>query len=105
MDADLKKAIDGIDQRLDGIDQRLDGIDQRFDGIDQQFDDLKNEVLAVEVRLNKRIDDVEDRLSSKIDVVESLARKIDRSLGNVSQIPDRFMPVLSGPSPHANQAE
>ncbi len=98
MDADLKKAIDGIGQRFDGIDQQFDGIDQQFDGIDQQFDGLKDEVLAVEVRLNKRIDDVEDRLSSKIDVVESLARKIDRSLGNVSQIPDKFMPVLPDPS-------
>ena len=30
MDADLKKAIDGIGQRLDGMDQRFDGIGQRL---------------------------------------------------------------------------
>ena len=70
----MDQRFDAMDQRLDAMDQRLDAMDQRFEEIDHRFDemergflagfkDLSNLIGAFQSETNKRLDNIEDRLS------------------------------------------
>ena len=70
----MDQRLNAMDQRLDAMDQRLDAMDQRFEEIDHRFDemergflagfkDLSNLIGAFQSETNKRLDNIEDRLS------------------------------------------
>ena len=63
--------MDGLDGHMDGLEGRMDGLEGRMDGLYGRMDGLERSMVAMEQRLNERIDlkteSLENRLHSAID--------------------------------------
>ena len=70
-----KRDLEGLEERLtlrfSGVEGRMDGLNGRMDGLSGRMDRLERNMIAMEQRLNERIDlkteSLENRLHSAID--------------------------------------
>jgi chromosome segregation ATPase len=84
--AQIDERFEQVDQRFAQIDQRFEQVDQRFAQIDQRFAQVDERFTKIQRELTERIDDVETRLSVKIEV---LAEEIKIGFDGINGLVER----------------
>src|SRR5579859_1245794 len=69
---DIKRRLDGGDQRFIGIDRRLDGIDQRFGGIDQRLNRFDQRFNSIDQRFTSLEEKFDQRFAQVLQAIANL---------------------------------
>lgn len=93
----LENRMDNLEDRMGNLEDQMGSLETRMDKQEGETNDLRSEMRAGFASVNKRIDDLDDKLSGKVEAVENDIKELYAMvaiLQNVS-MPDKKFAKLS----------